>query len=75
MFSMNSLEQAHVMANARLWHRNQGTVTNARIALQFGLASSRREAERLCMSLGLYPWGKRHDTKLKTMTDYIKGNK
>ncbi len=72
---MTRLEQANTLVNARCWHRHRGTVTNVTLALQFGLASNRLEAEKLCLSLGLYPWGKRYDTKLKTMTDHINKEK
>lgn len=59
------------MANARIHHRNGATVTNVTLALNFELASTKDEAIKLCHALGLYAYGLRNDTKLKTMTDYI----
>ncbi len=72
---MTKVEQASLMKNARLWHRNRATVTNATLALDLGIARNEDEAIKLCHSLGLYAFGKRYDTKLKTMTDYINKDK
>ncbi len=72
---MTRLEKANLMANARYWHRHRGTVTNVTLALNLGIAENKDEAIKLCHSLGLYAFGKRHDTKLEVMTDYINKEK
>ncbi len=69
---MTPTEQANTMAAARLIHKRQATVENAQLAIDIGLAVGRKDSERLCLDLGLHPWGKgKNYTKLETMLKHI----
>ncbi len=71
MKDLTLTQKAVIMAMARLIHRQRVTVTNVSIALEMKLAVTKVEAQRLCLDLGLYPWGKKGCTDLKVMNDYI----
>ena len=57
------------MHRARLIHKKRVSVTNVHLAKDMNLAQGRDNLERLCLDLGLFPWGNRTD--LNAMIEHI----
>lgn len=73
MDNLTKSQQAEIMYRARLIHKKRVSVTNVDLAKDMNLAQEREDLERLCLDLGLFPWG--NQTDLKAMTVYINQNK
>lgn len=69
MENLTKSQQAEIMYRARLIHKKRVSVTNVDLAKDMNLASGRENLERLCLDLGLFPWG--NQTDLSVMIKHI----
>ncbi len=72
MENLTKSQQAEIMYRARLIHKKRVSVTNVNLAKDMNLAQGRENLERLCLDLGLFPWG--NQTDLNAMIDNINRN-
>ena len=61
MDNLTKSQQAEIMYRSRLIHKKRVSVTNVNLAKDMNLASGRENLERLCLDLGLFPWGNQTD--------------
>ncbi|NRA81184.1 MAG: hypothetical protein HRU18_23540 [Pseudoalteromonas sp.] len=68
---MELIDKAHLMANVRRIHRCYATIENYKLAQDIWPDMNRAEAERLCLDLGLYPYGAKGYTNINKMREHL----